>query len=78
VYRFDAGSTELKARIAVPDPVAIAAGPRAVWVASHTGKVFRIDPASNAVVETIPVGHAPAGIALVDDTVWVSVDNQRF
>jgi YVTN family beta-propeller protein len=35
--------------------------------------VTRIDPATNEVVVTIPVGGAPVGIAVSGETVWVAV-----
>ena len=45
-----------------------------VWVANAAdGTVSRIDPETNEVVKTITVGNAPAGIAVVDGSVWVSV-----
>jgi DNA-binding beta-propeller fold protein YncE len=48
-----------------------------VWPIGFPG-VVRIDPATNAVVATIPVGHDPFGIAFGagaagGDAVWVSV-----
>jgi YVTN family beta-propeller protein len=45
-----------------------------VWVANgRAGTVSRIDPKANAVDKTISVGNVPVGLALVGDTVWVSV-----
>jgi YVTN family beta-propeller protein len=45
-----------------------------VWVAnSADGTVSRIDLETNQVVATIPVGNAPADIAVVDGAVWVTV-----
>jgi YVTN family beta-propeller protein len=76
VYRLAAVTMELESRIPVPDPVAIAIGPQAVWVASHAATVYRIDPATNTIAQTIRVGHGLGGIAVVDDTVWVSVDKR--
>jgi YVTN family beta-propeller protein len=39
---------------------------------SKTGTVSRIDPANNAVIATIPVGHDPFSIAVGDGAVWVA------
>jgi peptide/nickel transport system substrate-binding protein len=55
-------------------PSSVAAGPRAVWVAnSGDATVSRIDPATNAVKETIPVDEGPSGVAVAPGgSVWVS------
>jgi YVTN family beta-propeller protein len=67
-----------------PSPTAITLGDGAVWVAnrfvppqgvspsSKRGTVTRIDPATNAVVATIPVGHDPFGIAFGAGAIWVA------
>jgi YVTN family beta-propeller protein len=72
---------------AAPNPTAVAVGEDAVWVASRVstftsstlhkpsvrrGIVSRIDPRTNAVVATIPVGADPFGIAVGDGSVWVA------
>jgi YVTN family beta-propeller protein len=55
-------------------PTAVAFGAGAVWVAnSGDGSISRIDPATREVVETIEIGNAPSGIAVIDDFVWVAV-----
>ena len=55
-------------------PTAVAVGAGAVWVANaDDGTLSRIDPATSKVVRTIELGNAPAGIAIVDDLVWVTV-----
>jgi YVTN family beta-propeller protein len=72
VTRIDPG-TNSAVTIAVGDePTAVATTPGAVWVASTSGTVSRIDPQTNDVVETIDVGNAPAGIAVGEGFVWVS------
>jgi YVTN family beta-propeller protein len=54
-------------------PTAVAFGAGAVWVANaNDGTVSRIDPETFE-VETIEVGNAPSGIAVLDGRVWVSV-----
>lgn len=67
-----------------PSPTALAVGESAVWVANRfiernqfalsgkRGTVSRIDPGTNAIVATIPVGREPFGIAAGDGAVWVA------
>jgi YVTN family beta-propeller protein len=66
-----------------PGPEELAVGAGSLWVANRLlgrngffpsgkrGSVSRIDPQTNAVVETTRVGHEPSGIAVADDAVWV-------
>jgi YVTN family beta-propeller protein len=55
-------------------PTALAATPGAVWVANTAaGTVSRIDPETNAVVATIEIGNAPAGLAAAYGHLWVTV-----
>jgi YVTN family beta-propeller protein len=45
-----------------------------VWVANGgDGTVSRIDPRTDEVIETIPVGHRPQGIAVAGGAVWTTV-----
>ena len=54
-------------------PDAVAAGEGAVWVADELDDaIVRIDPATNSVTTTIPVGHSPTGIAVGLGSVWVA------
>ncbi len=61
----------------------IVAGLGSVWVTSDyrvegdskNVVVVRIDPQTNQVVETIPVGGHPIDVAVTEDAVWVSVQN---
>jgi YVTN family beta-propeller protein len=54
-------------------PYSIAVGEGAVWVANWIdGTVSRIDPASNTVVATIPVGDVEF-VAAGGGSVWVSI-----
>jgi YVTN family beta-propeller protein len=70
-----------------PNPTALAVGEGAVWVANRVstfssstlhkpsvrrGIVARIDPSTNAVVATIPVGADPFAIAVGHGSVWVA------
>ena len=53
-------------------PTAVAVGEGAYWVTNADGNtVSRIDPGTNAVVDTIPVGNGPSGIATGAGAVWV-------
>jgi ABC-type branched-subunit amino acid transport system substrate-binding protein/DNA-binding beta-propeller fold protein YncE len=55
------------------NPTALATGAGAVWVAlSGDGSIARVDPRSSR-VRTIPVGGAPAGVAVTRRRVYVSV-----
>ena len=57
------------------DPIRIAAGAGAVWVADAANDtVIRIDPATGRIVRVIPVGGRPVGLAAGDRKVWISVD----
>ncbi len=40
------------------------------------GTVVRIDPRDGRVVGTIPVGHAPTDVALLDGSLWVSIQSE--
>src|SRR5262249_4342843 len=51
---------------------ALAADDTAVWVHNGgAGTLVRVDPRTNAVVATIPVGHGEGGVALGNGAVWV-------
>jgi YVTN family beta-propeller protein len=60
--------------IALPAaPTGLAAAADAVWVLTPSdGSVVRIDPATNQVVASVPVGRAPSGLAVGAGAVWVS------
>ena len=77
VARVDPGSDP----IAVPvgaSPTAIVAFQDTVWVAARTptggGLLARINAPTNRVVGSIPLGHAPTGLAITPDgrSVWVA------
>jgi virginiamycin B lyase len=54
-------------------PSAIAVSPDSVWVAnSADDTVFRVDRASNAVVNRVVVGDEPVAIAFGEGYVWVA------
>ena len=54
-------------------PAGLAAGDGAVWVATDTGKLARID-ARTDVVTSLALGGAPRSVSLGARGVWVSVD----
>jgi YVTN family beta-propeller protein len=74
VTRIDPSTNASVFTIRVGDgPVAVAVGPEGVWVANAgDGTVSRIDPATNATTP-IEVGNSPAGVAVIDGLVWVTV-----
>ena len=52
------------------------AGFGSVWVADRKAKqLYRVDPASAAIVARIPIGPLPSGIAVMPSGVWVSDDS---
>jgi YVTN family beta-propeller protein len=53
-------------------PTSIAYGQGAVWVANADRTISRIDPQSNRVTATIPIGNVPNGIAADEHGVWVT------
>lgn len=51
----------------------IAASNTAIWVHNGAaGTLVRIDPSTNTIVATIPVGHGEGGVALGNGAVWVA------
>jgi len=51
----------------------VAVGAGAIWVTNFgDGTVSRIDPQTNRVVATIPVGRGPTGVAVGEGAVWVA------
>src|SRR5262245_6880127 len=56
----------------VQSPLAVAGGAGAVWVTEAGGTVAKIDPQTNAVEQTIPVGDGPESLAVSGKSVWVA------
>ena len=51
----------------------LAASDTAIWVHNGlAGTLVRIDPRTNTIVATIPVGHGEGGVALGEGAVWVA------
>lgn len=57
-----------------PDPQSLTTDPSGqVWATvNSTEAAVRIDPAMNEVVESVPVGFPPYGIAVTDTDIWVT------
>ena len=59
--------------VGVGSPAGLAYGDGSVWaVDSVDGMLWRIDPATHAVVQQIPVGSAPTAVAVTGQDVWVA------
>jgi len=59
--------------VSVGNPAGLAYGDGSVWAVDSTdGMLWRIDPASHAVVQQIPVGSAPSAVAVTGQDVWVT------
>ena len=59
--------------VSVGSPAGLAYGDGSVWaVDSADGALIRIDPATHAVVQQIPVGSAPSAVAITGQDVWVT------
>jgi YVTN family beta-propeller protein len=59
--------------VSVGSPAGLAYGDGSVWaVGSTDGMLWRIDPATHAVVQQIPVGSAPSAVAITGQDVWVT------
>jgi len=54
-------------------PSAVAAGAGAIWaVANDANAIVRVDPARNAITDTIAVGFSAWSVTATDDAVWLS------
>jgi len=52
----------------------VSAGRGSVWVADRqTKNVERVDPATNSLIATVPLGNTPTAIAVGAGAVWVVV-----
>ena len=59
--------------VSVGSPAGLAYGDGSVWaVDSADGTLARIDPATHAVVQQIPVGSAPSAVAITGPDAWVT------
>ena len=66
------------AAVSVGSPDGLAYGADSVWAVDGTGgTVARINPATHAVVQTIPVGTDPAAVTVTGGDVWVANSGDR-
>jgi virginiamycin B lyase len=75
VLRVDPRAGDVLARIEVGGtPVEATAGPDGlVWVSDkERSRVFRIDPATNEIVDSFSAGPGAYAMARVDDSVWIT------
>jgi YVTN family beta-propeller protein len=69
----DSAGGRVGAAVPVGSPDGLAYGDRAVWAVDTTeGTLSRINPATHAVVQQIPVGSAPAAVTVTGQDVWVA------
>ena len=69
----DSAGGRVGAAVAVGSPDGLAYGDGSVWAVNGTdGTVSRIDPATHAVVQQIPVGVNPAAVTVTGGDVWVT------
>ncbi len=70
----DTAGARVGAAVSVGSPAGVAYGDGSVWAVNSTeGSLSRINPATHAVVEQIPVGSAPSAVTITrDGNVWVA------
>jgi YVTN family beta-propeller protein len=69
----DLSGGRVGAPVSVGSPAGLAYGAGSVWaVDSAEGTLSRINPATHAVVEQIPVGSAPTAVTVTGQDVWVT------
>ncbi|MFP5318017.1 MAG: hypothetical protein ACLGI2_06935 [Acidimicrobiia bacterium] len=80
VARFDVDTERVAGTIRVgagSGYVAVAAGAGALWAVDlDAGTLSRIDPATNTVTSTTPVGRSPRAVIVADDAVWVAIEGE--
>lgn len=77
IVKIDARTNEVVDTIPLRDAGDIAAGGGALWVTSYEGRegvIRRIDPATDRLVATIPVGRDPINVDFGLDAVWVTLN----
>ena len=70
----DTAGARVGAAVSVGSPAGLAYGDGSVWAVNSTdGSLSRINPATHAVIQQIPVGSAPSAVAITrDGNVWVA------
>lgn len=80
VARLDLESGEVVAMIVAgvdPRGAAIHAGSASVWVRAPTPFLARIDPATNAVTDSIEAEHGQGGVVEIDGRIWVTAGDMN-
>ncbi len=78
VGRIDASGQVTASVSLAARPDAVTAGAGSLWISSPPDDaVIRVDPAADAVLQRIRVGHAPAGIAFGFGSIWVANSDER-
>jgi YVTN family beta-propeller protein len=73
VSLIDSSGGRAGAPVMVGSPVGLAYGDGSVWAVNSAERtVSRINPATHAVVQTIPVGTDPAAVTVTGGNVWVA------
>jgi YVTN family beta-propeller protein len=74
VSLIDPAGGRASAAVTVATPDGLAYGDGSVWATdSADGRLYRIEPATHAVVQTIPVGSAPSAVTITrGGNVWVA------
>ena len=72
-----AAGGRLGAPVAVGSPDGLAYGDGSVWAVGSSGDTLaRINPATHAIVDQIPVGSAPSAVTVTGGDVWVANSGQ--
>jgi streptogramin lyase len=72
IVKLDSTGKVLSRIDACCQPRGVAAGAGAVWFTTDEGTVLRVDPTTDRVAATIPVGTRPGVITTNDDAVWAT------
>ena len=69
----DTAGARVGAAVSVGSPAGLAYGDGSVWAVDSTeGTLSRINPATHAVIDQIPVGSAPTAVTVTGQDVWVT------
>src|SRR6478752_7365647 len=71
LIRIDPVRNRVEKRISLPKADWISASADALWVSSETGKIYKVDPGSMAVLATVTVGANPLATTWVGANLWV-------
>jgi YVTN family beta-propeller protein len=71
LIRIDPVRNRVEKHISLPKADWISASADALWVSSETGKIYKVDPVSMAVLATVTVGANPLATTWVGSNLWV-------